>query len=231
MTKKYFSKHYSLLNKIDFSDEESIKNFYLNSIRYYEKELFPFLPKDKGIRILDVGCGIGAALNSLAINGYNNFYGIDSSIEQVEICKKYITDKVLKIDLFDFFVTNSELFDVIILFDIIEHIEKDKIIPMIEMIFNKLNPAGCVIVRTPNMGSFLANYSRYIDFTHTIGFTPESLRQVFSEFDFREVNLFNSYIGKKRKIILKILLKIFELAYNIKISEIITQNLILVATK
>jgi len=231
MIEKYFSKHFSLLNKIDYKNERSINSFLLNSVKFYEKELLTFLPFSKKSIILDIGCGIGSVLNFLITRGYNDVYGIDISEEQLNVCNKYVTDKAAKWDVLDYLKQTTEIFDVIILYDVIEHIERDKILKLIDLLHKRLNRNGRVILRTPNLGSLLGSYSRYIDFSHTMGFTAESLHQVFSEFNFSEIKLFNSYIGKKRKVFLKALLKIFELGYNFKISEVITQNIILVAIK
>ena len=117
------------------------------------------------------------------------------------------------------------------LFDLIEHLAKDKIIRFVELLYKTLNVNGQILLRTPNMGSLFGLRSRYIDFTHEVGFTEESIKQVFNQSEFSKVGVHNSYIGKKRLFIVKCYQRILENLYNVKLSKIITQDLILVAWK
>src|SRR5271154_4778781 len=44
-----------------------------------------FIPPDKSIRIVDLGCGYGAVLQVLQEQGYLNSSGVDTSPQQVEL--------------------------------------------------------------------------------------------------------------------------------------------------
>jgi 2-polyprenyl-3-methyl-5-hydroxy-6-metoxy-1,4-benzoquinol methylase len=230
--KYYFTKHYALLNQIDLHSQESLKAWYDNSEIAYKYELERFLGADyKDKSIIDIGCGIGGVLNFLKNKGCTDIFGVDYSEEQVEVCQKYVTDKISKADTFDFFKYNSKKYDIIIMLDVLEHFQKNKIIELLKLVYNSLSPNGIVIIRTPNMGSLIASYVRYIDFTHDIGFTPESLSQVLSEAEFTSINIFNSAIGRKRLYMLKIIHRIFSSIYRTRYSEIVTANILATAKK
>jgi len=229
--KNYFSKHYAILNNIDLNSEDSILDWYKLSFDYYDKFLKQHLKLSDDKKILELGCGIGGLLYFLKKSGCENYLGVDISEEQLSICQKYVTTKVLNEDVLSFLKNHNHKYDLIVLLDLIEHLGKDKIIQFIELLYKTLDLNGRILLRTPNMGSLFGLRSRYIDFTHEVGFTEESIKQVFNQSDFSKVQVHNTYIGKKRLFAVKCYQRILEKLYNIKLSNIVTQDLILVATK
>jgi 2-polyprenyl-3-methyl-5-hydroxy-6-metoxy-1,4-benzoquinol methylase len=227
-----YSNHYAVMNKIDLQSEESLKAWFNKAKIDYKFELDKLLGDNyKSKLILELGCGIGGILNFLKQNGCTNIFGIDISKEQVEICRKYVTDKVVQSDVFDYLITNSKKYDIIIMFDLLEHIQKNRITELLKLVYNSLSPNGIVIIRTPNMGSIIAPYGRYLDFTHDTGFTSESLQQVLSESEFTGIDFFNSAIGRKRIYLLKLIHKILSSMYRTRYSEIVTANILATAKK
>jgi len=229
--KNYFSKHYAILNNIDLNSEDSILDWYKLSFDYYDKFLKQHLKLSDDKKILELGCGIGGLLYFLKKSGCENYLGVDISEEQLSICQKYVTTKVLNEDVLSFLKNHNHKYDLIVLLDLIEHLGKDKIIQFIELLYKTLDLNGRILLRTPNMGSLFGLRSRYIDFTHEVGFTEESIKQVFNQSDFSKVQVHNTYIGKKRLFAIKCYQKMFEKLYNINLSNIVTQDLILVAEK
>ena len=229
--KDYFSKHYAFINNIDLNSEDSILGWYKSSFDYYDKFLNQYLRLSDDKKILELGCGIGGFLYFLKKSGCENFLGVDISEEQLSICQKYVTTKVVHEDVLSFLKKNDHKYDLIVLLDLIEHLAKDKIIQFIELLYKTLNLNGRILIRTPNMSSLFGLQSRYIDFTHEVGFTEESIKQVFNQSEFSKVQVYNSYISKKRLFVVKCYQRMLEKLYNINLSNIVTQNLILVAKK
>jgi 2-polyprenyl-3-methyl-5-hydroxy-6-metoxy-1,4-benzoquinol methylase len=230
--KYYFTKHFSLMNQIDFKSEESLRAYYNNAEIAYKYELERFLGDDyKDKSIIDLGCGIGGVLNFFEKKGCTNILGVDNAEEQVEVCQQYVTDKIIKADIFDFLKSNSKKYDIIIMFDILEHIQKNKIIELLRLVYDSLSPEGKIVIRTPNMGSIIASYGRYIDFTHDIAFTSESLHQVLSEAEFIDIDFFDSAIGRKRIYLLKLIHRILSSIYRARCSQIVTANILATAKK
>jgi cyclopropane fatty-acyl-phospholipid synthase-like methyltransferase len=229
--KKYFSKHYAKINVIDPNSEESIKKWYEDSLDIYDKNFMTYIDSLENKAILELGCGMGGLSYYLKKKGVINYLGIDNSEEQLSICRKFVTDKVLNDDVFSFLKNNSKTYDLIILFDLIEHLKRDIIIEFVKLLYNSLNIDGQIILRTPNMGNLFGLRSRYIDFTHEVGFTEESIKQVFAQSEFSKVQVHNTYIGRKRLFAVKYYQKILEKLYNISLSNVVTQDLILLASK
>lgn len=162
---------------------------YKASILYYEKELKPLLPRNRESRIVDIGMGYGHLLRYLLDNGYLYVGGIDSSPQLVKLVREYLhggPDFIELVQAFEFLMNNKEMFDVITIYDVIEHIPLDEIEQTVCAIHNALKQGGRVIIRTPNMANILGTYSRYMDITHVHGFTEFSLQQLLQNAGFRK---------------------------------------------
>lgn len=165
------------------------ENNYLKHIRLYGKD---------SVHILEIGCNKGYLLAALESHGYKNLYGIDLSPEDVETAKKLAPPaSITYADAFDYLDSNVEKFDVIILKAVLEHIPKDKVLPLLEKIKDSLRPGGSVIIDVPNMDWIFAQHERYMDFTHEVGFTKESLSQVMRNV-FSSVSVFKGIPVKEQ---------------------------------
>lgn len=229
--KNYFSKHYARLNRIDISSDASFKKWYDISYTYYS-ELIPQLVESlKGLKILELGCGIGGFLFYLRKENHVDFLGVDNSDEQLSYCKKYVSEKVINEDALVFLSKNTIKYDLIVLFDFIEHIDHDRVINFLYLIFRSLTTNGKVVIRTPNMSIPLGLHNRYIDFTHQTGFTEHSLQQVLVEAGFNEMEFKNDLTGEKRLFAANIIQRFLCKVYNIEPVRVVTRNIIAIAKK
>ena len=132
--------------------------------------------------ILEIACNKGYLLAALHSLQFKKLFGVDLSPVDVEKAKQIVPSaEISYADAFDYLDENVEKFDVIILKAVLEHIQKDRVIPLLEGIKSSLRPAGMVIVDVPNMDWLFAQHERYMDFTHEVGFTRESLAQVMRQ--------------------------------------------------
>lgn len=104
----------------------------------------------KSGRILDVGCGIGGFVDAAQKAGWDA-YGIDVS-SSVEVAQRRGL-QVMRTTL-DWAGFPESHFDVVTLFDVIEHIPDPQ--EMIRGAARVLRPDGCLFLLTPNQGSLLA---------------------------------------------------------------------------
>jgi len=162
---------------------ESIPEVFDN--RYYEKTAKEydamyksFMPDNKDASILDIGCGKGFFLYYLKEYGFTNYYGIDADPSSITHTKKYVTQYCEHKMVEDFLLGKQNSYELIVMNEVLEHIEKEKIIPLLKTIKTALNSEGKLICYVPNMENPFTTYTRYHDFTHTIGFTQNSLRMV-----------------------------------------------------
>ena len=184
----------------------SIYNNYLNinaGIKnHFDQELFDresegydsiyssILPPNTSAKILDVGCGNGMFLYYLKKKGYNNSFGIDLNIESVQFTTQYITENVECINIERFLVDKKEVYDVIVMNEVLEHIPVNKLIDVISKIKIALKFGGLFICYVPNMENPITGiFTRYHGFTHTIGFTSNSLAMSLSLAGFNDVKI------------------------------------------
>ena len=176
----YFSSYFKDVN--DLSEKGFDK-----SAKFYSWIYKNFLPEDKNLKILDLGCGTGQFLYFLKKAGYKNYYGVDGSKEQIEFCKKRATESVEVSDAFKFLETKKEKFDVIVANDFLEHIQKQKLFEILGLIYDSLKSGGTLLV--PNMSNPFSLMDRYQDITHETGFTELSLLAVLEMSGFADVEI------------------------------------------
>ena len=120
-------------------------------------------------------------LEVLTTYGYKNINGIDLSPEDIKLAQERLkgrVEEVVCVDAFDYLSDRNDQFDIIYCKAVMEHIKKDKIFDFLELINNSLTDDGMVLLEVPNMDWIWASHERYMDFTHELGFTKESLAQI-----------------------------------------------------
>ena len=108
------------------------------------KAALDFMPKDKQIGIIDLGCGAGRFAELLWQKGYENYFGVDFSKELIKIAKKSVPDyRFLTEDVFNV-ASMFNQFDVLVFLEILEHIMGDL------EILSMVPPDKTVIMSVPN---------------------------------------------------------------------------------
>lgn len=230
----YISTHFGNIH--DGKDE------FENLSKYFKKNYQKHLPPDNNTKILDLGCGIGHFLYFLEKSGYTNALGVDMSNENIDYCKKQGFNVVLS-DGFEHLKDPDHSYDVIIMNDLLEHFEKEEIIPLLKMVFERLHQDGRLIIKVPNASNpIMACSSRYVDFTHEILFTEESLSQILKVSKFSEITIYPqdlyvfyynplNYLAKFVSEIFNIAFRLAFIMYGRKTTKIFTKDIIAVAIK
>ncbi len=144
------------------------------SFKNFLGDIVSGLPKDA--EILDYGCGYGL-LSFYLKQEFHNVLSVDSSPQQIAVAKSMgLNAQVVTVEAFEEWVTShSECFDVIFLFDVLEHIQASQQISFLRSLSSTLKIGGQLLVKVPNANSLLAARWRYVDWTHTSSFTEVSL--------------------------------------------------------
>jgi cyclopropane fatty-acyl-phospholipid synthase-like methyltransferase len=105
--------------------------------------------------------------------------GIDRSPAQVTTAQRLRVEGVKKGDLLEAVRSlPSQSQDVVIAFDVIEHLTKEELLDCADHVYRILRPGGRWIIHAPNGESPFAGRIRYGDFTHELAFTRTSLTQL-----------------------------------------------------
>lgn len=161
---------------------ESIKASYKTWKWYYSS----ILPENKSAKIVDMGCGSGGFMYWLRSLGYSDVTGVDLSLENCEQATHLGIDGIVNSDIMQFLAGNRR-YDVVIMRDVLEHLNKNEILAALSAVHQALNPGGMLILQVPNSEGLFGARLRYSDFTHEVSFTSASLRQLLSVSGFLSV--------------------------------------------
>lgn len=180
----YLTKHLSTIR--NSSARKHRKQWFFHNYKH-------LLPTDHSVRILEIGPGYGELLELLIQDcHYTNVRAIDMSHEVVSLCNQIAPNSTIGVaDTTNFLEQNIEKYDLIFMLQVLEHVHKSNIIPLLEAIYQALSPGGKLIIEVPNMANpITGTYIRYADFTHEVGFTDVSMRYVLQCAGFSQISLF-----------------------------------------
>ncbi|MEE9465151.1 MAG: class I SAM-dependent methyltransferase [Candidatus Neomarinimicrobiota bacterium] len=135
-----------------------------------------------GARLLDVGCGSGAFLNTMHQGGWD-VTGMDTSATVREAVRRRFGHQVLTTD--RFFNLKDNSFEVITLWHVLEHIHQ------LERYLNHLRallrPGGTIFIAMPNYDSldgqsYQSMWAAYDAPRHLYHFTPRSMARLLERF-------------------------------------------------
>ncbi|AFY79489.1 MAG: class I SAM-dependent methyltransferase [Hydrococcus sp. C42_A2020_068] len=163
---------------------------------FYQSMFSRFLPADRNLSILDIGCGMGFALLALQDMGYLDVKGIEIDDAQVKSClEKGI--KVIKVaNSIEYLAKKNNSYELILCLDVIEHIPHEKQLEFVKAIQTSLKPGGKLICTVPNANSGLASRWRYNDWTHHISFTEHSLDFLLFNAGFEKIEIYETEFFK-----------------------------------
>ncbi|HUG90000.1 MAG TPA: class I SAM-dependent methyltransferase [Planctomycetaceae bacterium] len=173
----------------DRTASEGRLEWFRHLYRHNYARLFP----RKDLRVLEIGCGEGWFVKVLLENGIRDVTGIDLSPEDVAAGRDHFGLANLEVaDALDYLCEHPASFDVIFAKDVLEHVERDSLCPLLTAVTEALRPGGTAVFQVPNMDWVMSPHERYMDLTHEVGFTRESLAELgrlfFHEVDIRKVD-------------------------------------------
>lgn len=202
-----------------------------------------YFPANRDASVLDLGCGYGALVRAAHECGYRGTWGVDRSAQQVAAATRLGITGVREGDLVATLQAQPDAsHDVIVTFDVIEHLTKDEIVALADDVRRVLRPGGRWIIHAPNAESPMFGRIRYGDFTHEQAFTRFSISQLLLSSGFKQVMceedgpVVHGAKSAARWLLWKFLrgcLRIYLAAETGSVDReaIFTQNLIAVATK
>lgn len=149
-----------------------------------------YFPTDRNARILDIGCGSGDLLIAARHAGYVNAKGVDGAADQVRLAHARGLEMVTRADVSEYLrEADDGSLDCIIAYDLLEHLNRNELFALCDLIFRKLVTDGRLVIHAPNAEGLFGARIRYGDLTHELAFTPASLAQLwrlvgFSSFRF-----------------------------------------------
>jgi len=151
------------------------------------------------VRVLDLGCGFGLFSNYLASHDTTReIHGIDLNTKRIEQAKTVAN--LLDIRNTHFMVGNAEdytfdhaPFDVVIMLDILHHLDRESAEELLEAAFKHLKPDGIIIIKDVNVTPFWKMLFTYIldkimDFKRPVHYRHAKVwKQVLQDIGWRDV--------------------------------------------
>ena len=139
-------------------------------------------------KLLDIGCDTGLFISIAQKTGYE-VTGIDVNSKAIETAiSKYNLKNVFALSLEEFLVKTKDKFDVISLFEVLEHLENPRI--LFEQIKKILNSGGYIVLSVPNRERTL---DTFVDMdlppNHLTQWNEKSINSLLSLFGFNIVKL------------------------------------------
>jgi len=128
------------------------------------------------VKIVELGCGHGSLLAWLRSVGFRDIHGVDASPGDVEFANAHLGAALVERgDAIEFLEARAATFDIVLAKALLEHLPKPHLLRALGAIAGALKDDGFAVIDVPNMDWLLASHERYMDLTHEVGFTRESL--------------------------------------------------------
>ena len=179
--------------------EEKVRDYRLESVKKCYEEILSEIKTMTGnpkrrIFMLDIGCGYGYFLRICFAYGFK-CAGIDISKYALERLKNTLIDVILA-DAQSGFPLKSNSIDVVVMLEVIEHLEKPT--KVAKEISRVLKTNGILYITTPNrnaLGRLMLRHKWYgfLDKTHRMLFTPSSLCSLIEKEGFNIIKIYEPF--------------------------------------
>jgi len=207
---------------------------------YYRSNYLPWMPAERGARVLVISCGPGYLLKMLQDHGYSAVFGIDSDAAKIAIAQR----KALPCEVahaFEYLDSHTGQFDVIVPEQELNHLTLDETLDFLQRCRVALRPGGRIIVYAMNGANPLVgseNLSHNID--HFYNVTEYSLEQILRLAGFQSITVFPlklyvfwtnplNYVGLAATALLEFMLRIVFRLYGKKV-RILSKKIAATAT-
>ena len=142
------------------------------------------LPINKKLKVLEVGSGTGLLRKQVESVTSWIIDGADLNIEALLQAKQGRGKNILY-DVFDESELLLEAYEIVILFDVLEHIKETK--PFIKSVLRHIKPGGLLLINVPAFQSFYSSFDEVMG--HFRRYNKKSLIDEFKDFNLEVVDI------------------------------------------
>jgi SAM-dependent methyltransferase len=120
-------------------------------------------------KAIEIGFGAGSFLKYCVLQNIQCL-GVELNIHQVHLARAKGYDVIMDDELDELILKNPQV-DLVVMFDVLEHIPREQLVEALCRYATLLRPGGCILVRVPNGDSPFGLFNQNGDLTHctTIG--------------------------------------------------------------
>jgi 2-polyprenyl-3-methyl-5-hydroxy-6-metoxy-1,4-benzoquinol methylase len=181
-----------------YADHEYASGVYLEYAKSRDLKVATARPRlaaikqlTKGNRLLDVGCATGFFLEAASEEGFD-VRGVEFSTVAISLVRPDIRERVVCGDVNALLAQETEKFDVVTAFDIIEHVQNP--VGFLQDIREILRPGGVLTLSSPDTDHFLrylmgSKWPMLQPMQHTVLFSRRSIAALLERCGFGEVQV------------------------------------------
>lgn len=143
----------------------------------------------KNLKILDVGCGVGEDVK--IIKKYGKVTALDNSIEALKLIPDDLVERKILVDAQNLPGYLYNKFDIIIIFEVLEHVEKDELV-MYEC-YKALKKGGILILAVPAISRMYSTHDRALKHYRRYD-KKDLLRKINKRFKIEYIYYWNSIL-------------------------------------
>jgi SAM-dependent methyltransferase len=149
-------------------------------LNWYGREIWTPAQCSAETSFLELGSGPGEFLAYLKQMGVKRFLGVEMDAAAIAAMPPGLEGHLHQGDIWEFLdgSAGNELYDRVVILDVLEHFTAFEGARLLEKIKGVLTPGGLVVVRVPNLGSPWGGIHQFADLTHKCAYTPKSLEQL-----------------------------------------------------
>lgn len=155
---------------------------------------------DRNNLAIDIGCAFGFGIEYLRSTGFKRVAGYDKDRDMYSICKKKSYEVYVAGDFLSFINKASikrKSINLVLATDLIEHLSIKSAEKLLTSIKPYMASNSKIILTTPNANSFISSRYRYIDATHRVIYTPESICHIAMNAGYKTIEIYpNEEISK-----------------------------------
>ncbi len=138
------------------------------------------IPLNAKLKVLEIGCGTGILRSALESMTQWTIDGADRNWEALQQSESS-RGKTLYYDIFDEHPSLAGTYDVIILYDVLEHVSDTQ--PFLDSLLKHLAPGGLLLINVPALQIFYSVYDQRMG--HVRRYTKKTLAEEFKPFEFQ----------------------------------------------
>lgn len=174
-----------------YEEMEELEKFHWWFI--YRQKILKFFLKNylldlnKAANIIDIGCGTGGNIQILS-EYFDNITGIDNNDLAINYCREKGFENIIKGELPELTMIEDDSADLILLFDVLEHVDDDEF--SLSVMSNKLKDNGYLLMTVPAFNFLWSQHDT--DFHHKRRYNLKILKKLIQKLGFKIIKA--SYI-------------------------------------
>ncbi|QQR49665.1 class I SAM-dependent methyltransferase [bacterium] len=159
----------------DYQAGANQEHFWFKAKPQFIRTLLEKIPHNSSQKILDIGAGTGEDVATLA--RFGKIYAVDIDQQALDMIPDSLVFEKKQADAC-FLPYGDAMFDVVVAFDVLEHVEHDQ--KMVDEIFRVLKPGGYFVFTVPAYNMLFSAHDRAL--YHFRRYTKGSVHKLFQKF-------------------------------------------------